>query len=348
MRIALLLSACLLASTADARRCVLNGVEVNPDNGSTTAGQTGVLTCYRDDGSLWYEQALKNGKHLGLDRFHDEDGSVRERSVNAQGNTEGIAREWYPGGQLKTEGDYRNATPVGVHRSFHPDGKPQSVRIYVEKERAAALAIEWDAEGRLRDLACATRSLIELDRPLCGHGRPVTVKLYDRRGHVIEVRSMDAGQVRKSEQYDGEGHLSASVEFRDDGRTELEFHPNGERARERVIAGDYRIRESEWYMNGALKSLTTHEPAERNARTLTESFSDSGKLSQREVRIDGHPQKRERFDAAARLVEDWEYAPEGHVGRHRKLDANGSVLLDEELYPDGSRKVLKAEAAIGG
>lgn len=348
MRAALILVLCLAATTADARRCVLNGLEVNPDNGSTTAGQTGVLTCHRDDGSLWYEKALVNGEHLGLDRYHDEDGGVRERQVNAQGNSEGIAREWYPGGQLKSEGAYRNAAPIGEHRTFHADGKPKSLHVYADAERSAALSIEWDTAGRLRDLRCAPRSLIELDRPLCGHGQPVTVKLFDQRGRLRERRDLDAGKTLKSEYFDDQGRVSGSVEFQADGRIEREFHANGELASESVIENDYRTRRSEWYMNGALKSLATREPVERNARSLLENYRDTGKMSQRETSVDGRLQKRERFDEAARRVEEWEYAPEGHVSRHRTFDANGELLLDEELYPDGSRKVLKAETEIGG
>lgn len=346
MRTVLFLSACLFASVADARRCVLNGEEVNPDNGSTTAGKTGVLTCYRDDGSLWYEQALKDGEHLGLDRFHDEDGSVRERSVNAQGNTEGLAREWYPGGQLKVEGEYRNATPVGEHRAFHPDGSRKSVRIYVKDERSAGLSIEWDAVGKLRELRCAAQSLSKLDVELCGHGQARTVELHDQRGQLSERRTLQGGRVSRSEHFDREGKLRGSVDFQAEGRVERELHPNGELARELVVEGGYRTQERTWYMNGALKSQITREPVERNARSIVESYADTGLLAQRETSIDGQPQKRERFDAAARLAEDWEYAPEGHVARHRKFDANGTVVLDEAFYPDGSRKLVEAEAAI--
>jgi hypothetical protein len=47
-----------------AARCDLNGEEVNTDNGSTTAGKSGILKCYRD-GKIWREQELRNGEYLG-------------------------------------------------------------------------------------------------------------------------------------------------------------------------------------------------------------------------------------------------------------------------------------------
>lgn len=348
MRPILLLAACLLAGAADARRCVLNGEEVNPDNGSTTAGKSGVLTCHRDDGSLWYEQMLLDGEHLGLDRFHDEDGGVREREVNAQGNTEGIAREWYPGGQLKREGEFRNADAVGVHRSFHANGKLQSISVYPLADKPAALTIERDAEGRLRRLSCADQSLIKDDRTLCGHSGEVVTELVDQRGRVQERRTLKGGRTLRSEFLaDGE-RLAGSVVYSADGRVEREFHDNGEPAIEKVVSNGYVVRRQEWYMNGALKSRDTQEPRERQAQSVSERFRDDGTLAEKLVRLDGRTQHRERYDEQGRLAEDWDHAPAGHVARHRKFDANGGVSLEEEMYPDGSRKVLKAEAEIGG
>lgn len=348
MRSILIFSACLLAGSADARQCLLNGEEVNPDNGSTTAGKTGVMSCRRDDGSLWYEQALQNGEHLGLDRFHDDDGSVRERHVNAQGNTEGMAREWYPNGQLKREGEYRNADAIGVHRSFFVDGEPQSLNVYPVADKPAAVAIEWDAQGRLRRLSCAQQSLIEDDLTLCGHQSEVVTELVDQRGQVQERRTLKAGRTLRSDFLSDGERLAGSIEYTPDGRIERQFHDNGEPARELVVADGYAVRRQEWYMNGALKLRTTQEARERQARSVDERFRDDGTLAEIEHKLDGKTQRRERYDAKGGLVEDWEHAPAGHVSRHRKFDGQGGLLLDEELYPDGSRKVLKAEAEIGG
>ena len=55
VRYAPLVLALLAPLPALAARCDLNGQEVNTDNGSTTAGKTGILKCYRD-GKLWREQ----------------------------------------------------------------------------------------------------------------------------------------------------------------------------------------------------------------------------------------------------------------------------------------------------
>jgi antitoxin component YwqK of YwqJK toxin-antitoxin module len=344
----LLLCACLLAAPADARLCTLNGEQVNPDNGSTTAGKTGVLTCHRDDGSVWYEKMLQDGEHLGLDRFHDEDGGIREREVNAQGNTEGLAREWYPGGQLKRQGDYRNAAAIGEHRGFHRNGKLQGISVYPVAGKQAAVGIEWDSEGRLRRLACAEQSLAKEDRRLCGHDGKVVTELFDQRGRVQERRTLTAGRTLRSEFLAEGERLAGSIDYSVDGRTEREYFDNGTASSEKVVSGGFVVLRREWYMNGAVKLRLTQEPREREAHSVSERFRDNGTLAEKEFKLDGRTQRRERYDEQGRLAEDWEHAPAGHIARHRKFDGSGALLLDEELYPDGSRKVLKIEAEIGG
>lgn len=336
----------LMCSTTavDARRCELNGVDVNPDNGSTTAGQSGLMRCFRDDGKLWYEQQLQDGEHLGLDRFHDEDGSVREREVNAQGNSEGRAREWWPGGQLRKDGEYRNAQAIGQHQTWHPSGQLQSLRVYPEAGAQAALTMEWDEAGRLRELRCAPQSLAPADRQPCGHSGRTTTVLHDARGRVREHQVIERGVVLRSEHYGAQGELAASVEYTAKGRIETEFHANGEQAQRDVVEDGYRVLREAWYMNGTRKLRVQAEPIDRNPRLVTESFRDDGSLAERLAERGNITQKRETFDAKGHLAEDWEHAPEGYVARHRKYAPDGTLLLDEQLYPDGSRKVLKADA----
>jgi hypothetical protein len=338
----------LAAANVDARRCELNGADVNPDNGSTTAGHSGLMRCYRDDGSLWYEQALQDGEHLGLDRWHDEDGGVRERAVNAQGNTEGRARRWWPGGQLREDGEFRNADAVSRHQAWHRNGRLQALRVFPEAGKPAALSLEWDGAGRLRDLRCAPQSLDPADHKPCGHAGRVTTALHDARGRVRESRTLERGRVLRSEHRGDAGTLVARVEYTGTGRVETSFHGNGQAAQREVVEDGYRVLREQWYMNGAPKLRITAAAQERDARVLSESFRDDGTLAERVVEIGRRTQKREKFDPQGRLAEDWEHAPEGHVARHRKYAPDGAALLDEALYPDGSRKVLQAEAEIGG
>lgn len=328
-----------------ARHCELNGVEVNPDNGATTAGQSGILRCHRDDGSLWYEKELHDGEHLGLDRWYDTDGSKRERTVNARGNTDGRARQWWPGGPLQQDGEYRNAQPIGLHRSWHRNGQLQALHYYEPDSRSAALSMQWDDAGRLQALRCAARSLIEADRDLCAHGGQGWTELHDGQGGVQERRLLQDGRLLASEHLD-RGQLTARVEYSAEGRVETRFHPDGEIAQRDTIEGGYRVLREQWFMNGALKARIRVEPKERDARRITESFRDDGTLAERIEEIGQRRLVRQRFDEQGILSEDWEHAEEGHVARHRRYAPDGRVLLDERFYPDGSRRATAAEAKI--
>ena len=100
---------CLAAGTAHAvQDCELNGQGVNPANGSTTVGKTGLMRCKdRDSGVFQREQELKNGVFMGLVRFYEQGRLAKEHSVNAKGNMDGRAREFSPSGQVVREAGIR-------------------------------------------------------------------------------------------------------------------------------------------------------------------------------------------------------------------------------------------------
>lgn len=341
---------CLLSfhGYAEARHCELNGAQVNPDNGSTTAGKTGLMRCFRDNGSLWYEQELQAGKRLGLDRFHDEDGGVRERAVNAQGNTHGRARSWWPGGQLRKEGEFDNARAIGLHQSWHRNGALQSLRVHPNSGEQAALSMVWDDNGRLRELRCAPDSLAEKDRKPCGHTSPTKTTLHDARGRAREHLQIAAGKVLQAERLGNHGEVISTFETTAHGSIETQFHANGAVAQRDVVERSYRVLREQWYMNGALKQRVRIEAKDRDAAVVTESYRDDGSLRERLFERGRRIEQREAYDSHGRIEESWEHAPEGHVQRHRKYATDGRIVLDEALYPDGSRRVLVGEAQIGG
>ena len=115
--------ACLAASVCTSawavQDCELNGESVNPANGNTTAGKTGLMRCKeRDSGELVREQELRNGRFMGLVRYYDKGKLIREHSLNEKGNMEGRGREFGPAGQVLREGTYANGRTVGLLRTF--------------------------------------------------------------------------------------------------------------------------------------------------------------------------------------------------------------------------------------
>src|SRR5258706_14013956 len=74
--------------------CELGGQSVNPSNGSTTQGKTGLMRCREADGGpVVREQELKNGMFIGIVRYFKEDVLEREYSVKEKGNPEGRTAE---------------------------------------------------------------------------------------------------------------------------------------------------------------------------------------------------------------------------------------------------------------
>ncbi|HET7844767.1 MAG TPA: hypothetical protein VFL14_11490 [Xanthomonadales bacterium] len=339
----------IAALPAGARHCEIGGVEVNPDNGSTTAGRTGTLVCRDDDGKPLYEHELRDGEHIGMEKSWGFDGSRTERTVNANGNSDGMVREFWPDGMPKTEGEYRDGDAVGLHRRWHRNGKIASISFIEAGSRRHGARIEWDDTGALKDFSCAAKSMLTEDRQLCGWGTMAEVDLH-ARGRVVERRRMLEGRVIGQQLLDESGRVVQSMDVTEKGRIEKRFHPDGKQAWEKVVVGDWVTSEREWYMNGAPKWTKTVDPAdERNPLVVTEQFRDDGTLREREAVRGRERVHRELFDANGQRSEEFLYAEDGTERVHRKFAADGSLRLEEELYPDGSRKRSGPEATtIGG
>src|SRR3982751_523736 len=94
--IVLLTGSLALATSAHAIQvCELNGQHVNPANGSTTQGKTGLMRCREDDGGpVVREQEIRNGVFMGVVRYYKDGVLEREHNVNEKGNRDGLAREY--------------------------------------------------------------------------------------------------------------------------------------------------------------------------------------------------------------------------------------------------------------
>lgn len=332
--------AMVLAGPAAALRCELDGVAINTDNGSTTAGRSGILKCYRPDGRLQREQELRNGQYRGLDKRYDDDGSVSEREVNANGNTEGRARERYANGQLKHEAIYENGAAVGLSKSWFPDGRIAALRFTGKAGGPTLALVEYNAQGQLTELRCGPRPLLEVDRQPCGFGAAATTALFDARGERRAELTLREGRTLAAREFDRAGRLASGYETTADGRIERRYHENGQVALESVVAHDYRIADTEWYMNGQVKSKTTREPAERAAHETVERFRDTGVIESRAELIGARRTHEQTFDERGAPKEELFYDDEGALKRRRAFGAGGAVTVDEALYPDGSRKSI--------
>jgi len=152
MRSLLLLLAlgCAAVRAFAVESCELNGQHVNPSNGSTTAGKSGLMRCRDGEGGpVVREQELKNGVFTGVVR-HFRDGQLeREHRVDERGNREGVAREFAVNGGkavLVREETYRDGRGVGLVRSWYASGQLRRVGFRDDDGRELAFA-EFTEQG---------------------------------------------------------------------------------------------------------------------------------------------------------------------------------------------------------
>ena len=362
----LLLIISMASLHAQPLRCEVNGKSVNPANGNTTQGVTGIMVCRHEDGRIQREQELRDGKFIGLERMVGFDGMVRERQVNANGNSEGRVTERDAKGVLRYEGAYSNGRSVGVHRRYDEAGKLRRITFYeAEQERAA---FDYNADGSLRELRCAKVSVVPEDRVPCGFGgQPQTVELRSERSVIArETRQAGALIARTSLRADGtvqsellvDGGKRVSREYADDGkslRRERVFEPDdgplragGPLVREREWAGkDQLVRDARfdkgvllteelWYQNGQPKARRAVETQTLNGRRVStvreETFRDDGSLAARNVERDRMPIGVQRYyDERGTLRREDNYSTPAAESRER------ARLLSRKTWDEGGR-----------
>jgi antitoxin component YwqK of YwqJK toxin-antitoxin module len=359
----------VMASTAAfaVQECSVNGKYVNPSNGSTTAGVTGLMVC-REDGRVVREEELRDGKYIGVRRFFERDGSIKESHINERGNRDGAYIEKDTQGTVRLEGQYSDGDSVGLFRKFYAGGKRQQVS-FQEKARVAA-SIEYNADGSLREIRCGARSYFAEDREPCGFaGKPVESTLYTRgiaskqtwqSGKLVEMHSptsealtqKDGRRVLREFFENGkprtevvhEPDASAGLLDRSPNRVEREFAPSGQIVRQSRFQNGVEVEAEDWYLNGKRGRKMTAESPERGTIRHTEHYRDDGSL----VRKDHYRGSvmigtQQHFHANGQLAREDRYEPlEGgrrsYVAARKTWDETGKPLTDDEFFEDGSRK----------
>ncbi|MBT2321607.1 hypothetical protein J7E62_04445 [Variovorax paradoxus] len=357
--------------------CELNGRSVNPANGHTTAGKTGLMRCKdRSSGELMREQQVQNGVFMGLVRYYDQGKLLKEHSLDATGNVQGLAREFSPNGRVLREAMYENGHETGLMRSFHPDGQVRRIAFYAEPgERASA---EFTERGQLSALRCGDKPMLAPvvdDVRLCGFaGGPSQVELFDSKGTLRSRLAYLAGKrVRSEELYDN-GKPAVQDEINGNQRIERRWSSEGVKRREVVFLlverGAIRQREQEYsekgvlvrdqrwnasgepqsdesyYLNGQPRSKAGYG-SNGDARQLEiTEFHDNGQSAAlgrflivdrvRRIAVGTH----QRFSDKGTLMAESVYDDKGRITRERTWDADGKPERDDEVFEDGSRKAF--------
>jgi antitoxin component YwqK of YwqJK toxin-antitoxin module len=369
-RLAASLVVWLTASTAvlAAPQCELNGEAVNPANGQTTAGKSGVMRCTDDQGELRLrEQTVRDGRFEGPVRLVLRDGTRKEYSVNERGNRHGVSREFDARGTLRREEQLIDGRAVGEQKQFAEAGHLQRLEFFVDRRAAVTLGLL--ADGTLSELRCAGRSLLPQDQAPCGHagqasevmlfsepGKPSGQARYlagqlqyhavlNERGQTVRTEEVKQGRRIKRVFYRS-GQLRSEADFveRDpsagEGREGVarEWAEGGQLTQETLWADGQEQSIRQWYLNGRLKFRQDIERDGRHQQRHTESFWDNGQPAAINTDRNGRLMGWQKyFDEDGVLRREDEHGDRGVLLRRKQYGAQGSLEKDERFLADGSR-----------
>ncbi len=351
------------------QHCEVNGKDVNPSNGFTTADKTGIMRCRGDDGKLKREEEIRAGKFIGLRRFYNDDGSYNESTINEQGNRHGRYREFFPGNKIKADEQYDNGSSNGLGKRFFDNGQLQRI-AFSEKGKEVA-AIEYQKDGKLARVRCANHSMFPEDKAVCGFGGKASeVSLYNSRDQLIAKETWLNGVMSAHNEFN-DGVPTRSVSFVNDKRTirtyfkdgklheesvmnaplsdsnrqgqegvDKEWAGNGQLIREVLWKDGYQARQTQWYMNGNLREKQQNDGTGAKGLSQVERYWDNGKLQVKETqRGRGVVGKSQYFDEEGRLRREEFYDDKSTLKTRKEFDVSGKVTKDEEFFEDGSRKL---------
>ena len=363
---AILTAAWLLfsASSYAQRACEVNGQSVNPDNGSTTAGKTGLMKCRNGEGGpLVREQEIQNGVFMGVVRHYQDGVLEREHSVNEKGNRDGRSREFAAttgsNNPVLREETLRNSTTVGIARTWYASGQLKRVTFHNDEGRGEAFA-EFAADGKLTELRCAARAQLAPhanDAQWCGHsGGSAPVTLFAADGKTRGTVTHERGELRKSELLWPNGKARQQIEATAKGGTDRQFSQEGVKRRETEWItqssgeGSRRITvvDREFHDSGAPVRERRWTPAERGAELQLEqrwSLNGQPRDKQEFITVEGRAGQRDlRYHDNGQLSFEGVYVREGRsgqqaVGVHKSYDTNGR--LRSERHYDAKGRVAR-------
>ena len=361
-----LMALCAVAQGAHAVQvCDIDGQWVNPANGNTTTGKTGLMRCRDGEGGvLVREQELRNGVFMGVVRYYRQGILQREYQVNERGNRDGVSREFAATAAnpnpLLLEEIQRNGKVVGQARSWHANGKLKRLSFHDDDGREQAVA-EFTPNGQPSDLRCAPRPLLAPDvndANLCGHlgGKASTVTLYADNGAVRARLTFERGERRKSDLLWDNGQVREQHEVGAAGGSERNFSVDGVKRRELqwVNQADgtrtFRVTtlEQEFHDSGKLVRERRWRATESGGQLQTEQtwyLNGQPKEKQDYLDVDKLPARREtRFHDNGRVAFEGLWLVKGRYdtqasGVHRLFDDAGR--LRREQHHDGRGRISR-------
>ncbi|MBC3918386.1 hypothetical protein H8L32_12915 [Undibacterium sp. CY18W] len=337
--------------------CELNKESVNPANGSTTAGKTGIMKCVdRNSGKLVREQELQAGVFMGVRRYYKDGVLTKEVNVNERGNMHGRSREFAPNGQVLRDETYVNSNVRGLVREWHPNGAVKRIAFIGENPNEKA-AVKYTSDKQLSDIECADKPLLAPhanDAALCGfNGKPSQVQLYAENGRLRSQFTLLAGVRQQSTYFHDNGKPETVEESGSKQKTRKQYSDTGILRKETVwnmIEKTAVIeREVEYHESGAKVREQLYTLTEKDGRRQNRLVSDAS------FYLNGQPRRSEKFliegkndikevrnyfdngqmSSLERYVSEGRYL-ERPVGIHQGFAQNGK-LVRESHYDERGR-----------
>lgn len=107
-----------------------------------------VQSSYYDNGAVKFTATYRDGIAEGIHREFAEDGSIKNAKIYVEGiltaegvldtagRQQGVWKEYYPGGQIKSQGEYLNSIRIGEWIFYHSNGKIEQRGKYDKKGKA--------------------------------------------------------------------------------------------------------------------------------------------------------------------------------------------------------------------
>lgn len=207
---------------------------------------------------------------------------------------------------------------------FEGSGKVERV-VLVESQREI-VRIEFNPDGRVRQLRCASRSRVAEDIRLCGWSGPQEVELFDGEGRRRASITHHEGQRVGYKTYFAQGSLDTEEQRLAGGVIELRrHHPSGGVRSVVVMQGEKR--RSEQQFSPAGKLLRDIQWDEYQQRTQTD-WSEAGRVQRRQM--------QSLFEGRSVTAVE-EYWPNGLLRERSTRDANDQPIGLMQRFDDAGK-----------
>lgn len=359
----LLLAATLLAAPSAwaITNCELNGQPINTNDGSQTAGKSGMVRCKDlDTGQTEREYQLQNGRSFGLSRYF-RDGKLRKEFTNIDtGPHVGLEREWAANGQLVLEFTNVDGNARGLRRAWYDNGQPKQVEFVAASERDGA-SVEYTPKQQLGSVRCGPKPLLAPhvdDAALCGFGgRANTLSTYSSDGTLRSTQTLLAGVVQKATRYYASGKPQDDEERQGSNRLERYYDRDGVKRREKLWSEAQKpallLRDAEYHASGPLVverlyAIVTVDGRPRShlesenryylngqPRSKDRYTTNSNQNGQTELRDSQEFSDKGTLTAQGRYVQEGRYG-ERPVGIHQTYFDNGKLAQENTYNHKGS------------